>query len=43
MPGAWLVLSARPTATYLTVEIQADMAITERVKKNLLAPRSPEE
>lgn len=43
MPGTWLVLPARPTATYLTVETQTEMAITERVKRNLLAPRSPEE
>lgn len=37
------VLPAIPTATYLTVETQAEMATTGRVKRNLLAARSPEE
>lgn len=37
------VLPAIPTATYLTAETQAEMATTGRVKRNLLAARSPEE
>lgn len=43
VPGTWLVLPARPAATYLTVGNTGRDGDHKESKRNLFAPRSPEE